>query len=197
MINHLSSKSTKNLLIRIAQGDEKAFSIFFEQYHSKVYNFCIPILQDKKLCEELVQEVMLKIWQMGTELLDIENIDGFLRRLSRNKSIDFLRMQHSRKRANDLFIAQVEVISKETEERILLREARQLLDQAVGTLSNQQREVYCLFELDGLTSYEISERLNISRLTVQTHLKIAKRNIRNYIRQHIDLAVVLIIFKLF
>ncbi|SKB38831.1 RNA polymerase sigma-70 factor, ECF subfamily [Sphingobacterium nematocida] len=197
MINQLSSKTTSNLLLRIAQGDEKAFNVFFEQHHTSVFNFCIPILQDRKLCEELVQEVMLKIWQMGEELLDIQNIDGYLRRLARNKAIDFLRMQQSRKRANDFFVAQAEISSKETEERILLREARKLLDQAIENLSSQQREVYCLFESEGLNSYQISEKLNISRSTVQTHLKVAKKNIRDYLRRHIDLAVILIIFKLF
>jgi len=87
----------------------KSFAIFFEQYHLKVYNFCLPILQNSKLSQELVQEVMLNIWKLGAELQGIKNIDAFLRQQSRNKAIDFLRIQQSRKRADQQFISLVDI----------------------------------------------------------------------------------------
>ncbi|WP_372490118.1 sigma factor-like helix-turn-helix DNA-binding protein [Chitinophaga sedimenti] len=53
-----------------------------------------------------------------------------------------------------------------------------------------------LCQQQGLKYEEAAERLNISPLTVQTHVKRALKSVRTYVKSHTDIAVILVILKL-
>ncbi len=193
--------SDMELLQKIALGDEHAFSLFYYRYNKTIYLFAYRILDSEALAEELMQEIMLKIWMMGDELLRIEHVGNYLRVMCRNRCYNQLRQLRREAGKNKMAAADWQEGSNETEESIFLNDARNLLEEAIARLPAQQREVYNLCQIQGLKYEEAASKLNISVLTVQSYMKIALRSVRNTMRNtmrnYTGITVILTILKLF
>ncbi len=183
------------LLQKIAGGDTEAFARIFHHYHPIIYTFSLPILKSETLAEEVVQEVMLKLWRMGERAVGIKALDAFLKVAARNKAIDVLRRQHVRTKKNAEQAAQQGDSGNFTEEKVLLQEALSLLAQAVERLPSQQRLVYNLSVNEGVKIEQIADQLKLKPQTVKTHLKLARKNLRIYMSKYADMSIVLILFK--
>lgn len=188
--------SESELLERIAVGDEQAFTLFYYQYNKTVYLFAYRILESEELAEELMQEVMLKIWMLGGELTKIANIESYLRVMCRNRCYNQLRTLRREAGRNEAATKDWSEGSNETEEAVLLNDTKGVLEKAIKDLPAQQREVYRLCHIEGMKYEEAARVLNISVLTVQSYMKLALRSLRATMRNHSDIAALLIIFKL-
>lgn len=186
----------RDLLEKIAERNEFAFGTIYNQYRKKIYTFALRLLKSKQMAEEVVQESFLKIWMMGDALNKISNIEAFLVTLARNRSLDALRKQQRESKAgftqSNLWTEE----HNETEETILLNDTRGLLQSGIDLLPPQQKLVYLLCHQDGLKYEEAAERLNLSPLTVKTHMQHALRFLRAYVLKNSDMAVALILLKI-
>lgn len=189
--------SDTELLKKIAVGDEHAFTLFYYRYNKTIYLFAYRIVDSEALAEELMQEIMLKIWTLGDELLKIDHIGNYLRVMCRNRCYNQLRQLRREAGKNKMAAADWDEESNETEERILLNDAKSLLEEAIAKLPPQQREVYNLCHIQGLKYEEVAAKLNISVFTVQSYMKIALRSVRNSMRNYTGVTAILTILKLF
>ena len=184
------------LLVRIAAKDQLAFRLIYDRYRKRIYTLSLRLLKSTELAEETVQETFLKIWLMGPELKKINNLEPFLLTLSRNKTLDLLR-RIEREAKNDRIRTQNWSEShNDTEEAILLQDTNSLLQQGIDRLPPQQKKVYQLCQQQGLKYEEAAVALNLSPLTVKTHMQQALRFLRKYMNDHTDLAMMLLILKL-
>lgn len=169
------------LLILIAAGDRKAFTVLFEKEYKKVNSFAFRLTRSREQAQEIVQDIFLKLWVNRIELGNVKNWGGYLTTIVRNHSFNVLR-----KMALDTQTA-AEVaklnsdIDTTTETKIEIKSTRELLEEAVSSLPPQQQKVYRLCHLEGLKYAEAAERLNLSPGTVQAHMKQALSNIRKYL----------------
>jgi RNA polymerase sigma-70 factor (family 1) len=184
-------------LLKIANGDHQAFGIIYKKYNQKIFTFSMRILHSHTLAEEVVQESMLKLWQMGNNLIAINNLDNYLKKIARNCAIDILRRKELEIKGNVNLMSNWKEIHNETEEQIILNDARKVLNDGIALLSTQQKAVYQLCHLEGLKYEEAAGRLNLSTFTVQSYMKLALKFLRNYMMTHTDMVVLLVIFNLF
>lgn len=183
----------KTLLSRFSTGDEKAFSVFFHRFSTKVYTYALKIVKSETLSEEITQEVFVKIWNLGEQLNSIENLDAYLRVLTRNHTLKVLRRLALEVRASKTMAPGYTETHNETEEYIIFKDSEKILNQGIEQLPAQQKLVYILCHQEGLKYEEAAERLNISKLTVKTHMQHALRFLRNYVSTHTDIAVLVIL----
>ncbi|QEC78870.1 RNA polymerase sigma-70 factor [Mucilaginibacter ginsenosidivorax] len=186
----------RELLLKIALKDEQAFTVIYERYVKKIYTFSFRLLNSKQLAEEVVQECFLKIWLLGDSLNSILNIEAYLVTLSRNKSLDVLRLQQ-REMKSDLQEGKNWIEGhNDTEEAILLNDTRNLLQTAIDQLPPQQKRVYQLCQQEGLKYEEAAKKLNLSPLTVKKHMQLALRFVRTYVATNSKIAIALILLKI-
>ena len=185
-----------DLLRKAAQGDHYAFKLIYEKYNAPIYTFALRILLSPDLAESVVQETMLKLWQLGPRLNSINNVEAFLKTVARNKAIDVLRHQQLAARADKELKHTWNELHNETEEHIFLNDAVQVLSKGLALLPEQHRYVYTLCHQEGLKYEEAAKRLQLSPFTVQTYMKLSLRFLRDYISNHIDVAILLIFFKI-
>lgn len=193
-INNLSDHE---LLMRVSEKDETAFRILYNRYYNKVYTYAMRIFKNETQAEEVVQEVMLKLWKFGDKLSQIQNLDAYLKVSSKNKALDLLRRQEHLRHAESELSMDWKGYHNETEEQILLNETRQILKNAIDQLPEQQRTVYLLCHQDGLKYQQAADKLNLSPETVKFYMKLALRSLRSYLTNHTDVVSLIIIFKLF
>ncbi len=185
------------LLAKVAGGDQRAFRIIYEYYGGKTYLFAMRILNSDVLAEEVMQLTMLKLWQLGEELKEINNLDAYLNTITRNTCYNVIRRRKLEHQANEYIRLNYSDVDNDTEELIKLNETKKVLQDAIDALPQYHRAVYQLCHQEGLKYEEAAERLNLSKSTVQTYMKLSLRFLRNHLAKNGDIGVLIIIFKLF
>lgn len=167
----------KITLVELAQGNEAAFELLFNQYSPKVYRAALKFLNSRELAEETVQDIFMDIWLHRERMSGVLNFGGYLQRMVRNQVYDTFRK-------NAAFADVVkELISNEstdnlTERIIQENEYDDFLKDVLSKLPEHQQEIFRLAREEELSHEEIAQRLNLSRLAVKSHMKRILRFIR-------------------
>lgn len=181
----------KKILKLVQEGNERAFNLLFDRYHHKVYQLSLKIIKSPELAEEILFTVFLKIWQHGT-LNKIENLESYLRVVARNETLKVWRSLKLEQRRDFYLMANLKSEHRSTEEAIAFGETNRLVNEAIELLPPQQEAVFRLCHLEGKKYEEAAAHLALSKLTVKTHMQLALRFIRKYLKSHTEIALVLL-----
>ena len=172
----------ENELLRLVSlGDNSAFTLLFDRYQNKVYSHALTFVKSPQNAEEIVTDIFLKVWNNRKELPEIKNFKNYLFILSRNYLVSSIRKK----------VSLTVEINKDWMEDILqpdkqyhLKETHQVLMRGIEQLSPQQKKIFKMSRLDGLTYDEIAKSLSISSRTVKFHIILALNYLREYARHH-------------
>jgi RNA polymerase sigma-70 factor (family 1) len=171
----------QELLTRIAEGDEVAFSLLYHHYYPKIYALARHFTESPVFAEEIVQDVFLKVWLKQQSLHEIVDFDSYLFVMARNQIYMYLKKMANSKTQPAELISFDPADAHTPERRLQSKEYALLLAQAVNRLPRQQSDVYRLSKEEGLTREQIAAHLNISPETVKVHLTRAMRSIRTFL----------------
>lgn len=62
------------LLLQIAAGDQTAFRQIYTGFYKRLYKFSLAIVKTRESAEEVVEDVLVSIWQKRNELSTIRNL---------------------------------------------------------------------------------------------------------------------------
>lgn len=162
----------------IQLGDEKAFRLFYDTYRPRVYQTALRYLKSKELAKEVVQDVFLKIWADREQLYEVKSVKAWVYILAKNNILNRLKRLALEWKANVYFAKNKEDEDLSMLDNIRDKEYHQLLSDAIQSLPKQQREVFVLARYEYLSYQQIGEKLDISPLTVKTHMSRAIGQIR-------------------
>ncbi len=152
------------LVPRLRAGEEAAFTALYERLVDQLATFAHGQLRDKAAAEDVVQEAFLQFVRNAESFDgDGRQVASWLYRAVRNKCIDRSRSAASR------YEADVEVLPSDGEleppASAALMEATfdPVVAAALDSLTEEQRSVLLLREIDGLDYAEIAEVLGTTR----------------------------------
>ncbi|MBL7113569.1 MAG: RNA polymerase sigma-70 factor [Bacteroidales bacterium] len=189
----LEAKNEHILIKNLMKGDATAFDEIYERYHLRVYSFSLRNLKRREDAEGVVQEVFFNLWKDRKKLKEIKDLDAWIftvcfnlirkhfRKISREQK--YLTQLGNTKDMED-----INTIS-EIEYNDLLVEAEKIIDH----LPPRQKHIFLLSKRTGLSNSEISQKLNISKKTVENHLSSAKTFLK---KAFIDESLLSILFLL-
>ncbi|EHQ26018.1 RNA polymerase sigma factor [Mucilaginibacter paludis] len=90
MAKCFSDVSDAQLLQNWRNGDARAFDQLFERYFYQLFRFALTYMGDASLAEEMIMDVLLKLWQKK-ELLQDQSLSPFFFHLLKSKVIDHYR----------------------------------------------------------------------------------------------------------
>jgi RNA polymerase sigma-70 factor (family 1) len=176
-------KDIKELVRRLVEGDEHAFTVIFLDYSNRIYCYALRLTRSESMAEEIVQEVFMKLWLNRQLLMTVAQFEPYLYRIARNHTYNMLRQIAFERTAKEDMEKELAGTGSEMQETFLLSgDHQQILNRALDRLPPQQRLVYNLCHQQGLKYEEVAGQLNISRLTVKTHMQHALRAIRTFIK---------------
>lgn len=179
---HETLNSEAEIIRMLNEGQEKALRYVYNKYCNRIYLLAMKFLKSPELAQELVQDVFLKLWEKRTELDKDRPIEAWLYTVARNKVINqFKKLAREQQKAAIQTLEAVSATEK-ADKRLLEGEAFQLLNEAVIRLPEKQRQVYTLSRLEGYSRLEIAEQLQISALTVKTHMSRAVLSVKNFVQ---------------
>lgn len=183
----------KALLMRIAQGDEEAFSHVFHQYRNKIYSIAFDLTDSTRISEEIVQDVFLKIWLKRASLCEVRSFRAYLFTIARNLVFTALRKSIRRERMESPGLQDAPDFYYSSEDQVLDKEYNALLKHAVNRLPAQQQQVYILMKEQGYKRDQVAVLLHLSPETIKTHLAQAMKSIRAYCLAHLEALLWLIL----
>ncbi|OJY93834.1 MAG: hypothetical protein BGP13_00880 [Sphingobacteriales bacterium 40-81] len=187
-LEQISLHNEKDLLLRVAEGNEIAFRILYDHYRKKIYALGLFLTKSENLAQELVQDVFMKIWEKREQLRKIDYFNSWLRTIARNTAINYMRARAMEKLGIN-YMPTPEINNCFTENDAADREYSVLLQAAVNQLPPQQQKVYMLHRQQGLCHEAIAEQLDISVLTSKKYMKLALRSIRIFLEHRMDAAI--------
>lgn len=175
------------LLERLAKGDKSAFDVIYFRYSPAIYHTALRFLKDDMRSADLVQEIFTKLWVDRTKFDGIQNLKAYLIAMSRNLAIKSLKEIAAEALSRKEWAMRSNLHSEnKMEDHFTNVELEKRLGETIALLPPQQRKVYYLARVEGLTYKSISDRLNISTVTVKQHMIAANRFVRERISRSGD-----------
>lgn len=155
---------------RCRQGDALAWESLVRRFQSRVYGVAFHYLRDADEARDLAQEVFVRIYQR-LDTFTGEAFVPWMLRLARNRCIDRLRRVKARPPATDLPADEETPLpdpGPSPEDAWLSDQRKRLVYRAMERLSEQNREIILLKEIQGLNLKEIAELLGVPVGTVKS-----------------------------
>jgi RNA polymerase sigma-70 factor (family 1) len=164
-----------------ARGDERAFRELVLAYWSRVYYNTLALVKSPPVAQDLTQDIFLKIWLQREKLAEIDHFSTYIYVVGRNQVISALRKKIIETSQADAGALREDMQTPETwlEEK----EAYRMLLEGIERLTPQQKLVFTMSRLEGLSHEEIAQRLGLSKNTVKVHMVIALNFLRGWLRQ--------------
>lgn len=168
---------TKTDLTRSIQtwlgGDEKEFTPIFHYYHSKLLLFSERFMTDDQLVEELVMNVLFKVWSARERIRDCHMFNAYIYSAMRNEIVSALRA--GKKTVTPLeVVARQPFVHSDYEYNAVVAQYRA----GIEKLPRRRKEIFLMSLEEGLTYSQIAEKLNISVFTVQKQATAAIQTVR-------------------
>jgi RNA polymerase sigma-70 factor (ECF subfamily) len=137
-------------------------------------------LKSPLLAQDIVQDVFMKLWFERRNIKANLPIEAWLFTVAKNGIINQMKKLANQWKAagrsneDDMSISSVL-------DKLIASENQQVLHEAVKQLPQQQRLVYQYVRQENLSYFQVAEKLEISPLTVKTHMARALKEIKNFL----------------
>ncbi len=161
--------------------DEQAYKKIFFHFHSSLYRFAFNMVHNAEAADEIVSDVMMKVWGLGNKLAQVDKLTLYLFTSVKNASFTFLAKNKQEKvipLTEKIEDATVASHADEAEYHLLLSEIEQKIEAAIVSLPPQCQLVYRLIKEEGFSHKEVCAILEIAQNTIETHMRIALKKIR-------------------
>ncbi len=171
-----------DLVRRVLRGDRTSFQDIIAWYSRDVLRLCELLLRDPEEAKDVLQESMLRLVRVVRQnRFRVQNgsIKGFLLTTARNCCIDRLKKRVDFRSIDDDEIIDSIASTWETPDRVAdEKRFEAAFRDALEQLSDAQRTVLVLHEVDGQSPKEIANTLNCSAECARSHLYLARRKMR-------------------
>ena len=169
----------------LSKGDRLAYTEIFERYSMLLIAHAYKMLADQDAANDVVQDVLLNLWQKR-ERLDLNtSLSAYLYTATRNRIFNRKSHQKIVDRYADTMIAYMEGTHTDSDDLVREKELMALIEKEIRGLPDKMREVFILYKMEDLSYQEIADRLGITdrtaRQQVYNALKILKTKIDIYL----------------
>jgi RNA polymerase sigma-70 factor (ECF subfamily) len=144
---------------------------------NKLFRFALRILESHEEAEDVVQDVMIKMWDKRADLSKYQNIEAWCMRLTKNLSLDKLKSKH-----RQTHIQQVEIdvasFSLNPDKELELNDTCSHIEKMMNELPEKQKMVMQLRDIEGYSYQEIADVMEISMSQVKVNLFRARDKVR-------------------
>jgi len=145
---------------------------------NKLYRFAFRLLGSSDEAKDIVQEVLIRVWNGREQLATIENVEAWCMRITKNLSLDRLRAKQ-RKPTDTLEQTSTIVEGSLTPyESAEISESMQRINLLIASLPEKQRQVMHLRDIEGYSYNEICEILELDMNQVKVNLFRARNAVR-------------------
>lgn len=158
--------------MRESSGKVFEFTIVYNRLKRQVYNYASKMINDKNVCEDIVQSVFVKFYENMERIVNKDSYNFWIFRTARNEIFGYYRNKKKFFSGDDPHDEEeVKLTSgRQADEILESKELKQILNNQLSNLPDEQKEVFILKEFSGLSYREIASVMNISEDLVKSRL---------------------------
>ncbi len=164
---------------RARRGDRDAFASLVRSSQRSVYGLCLRMLRTAAEATEIAQETFLKAYQHLDRFDESRPFEVWVLTIARNLCLDLLR-RRGKVTTEDLDDHSYSLPSQEpnAEDAAIATQQRRSLEDALATLSVEDREVLALYYVQRRTTKEIAQVIGVAPGTIMARLFRAREKLR-------------------
>lgn len=163
--------SEHQLLAELQRGSQRAFAEVYQKFSEGVFAYCLKILADRQLAQDVVQETFLKVQQHAHTIENNQSFRSWVFRIARNEAL----MQLRKKRANGT-VEDGSVWDEETPyQQVVAMEQSEAVNRMLDSLKHEYREVLVLLVYEGMSYAEIAHVTGATESSVKSRIFKARK----------------------
>ncbi|MET0584805.1 MAG: RNA polymerase sigma factor [Candidatus Binatia bacterium] len=187
----LNEPSDQELIARARKGEAASFEKLMRRYNQRVFRAARSVLRNDAEAEDVVQETFVRAYRHLADFEERSSLATWLTRIAVHEAL-------ARVRRFRLFAAlddgtgrwergfsRLESSQSGPEEQASSRELRSVLVAAIDSLPEGLRTVFMLREIEGLSTIETCESLQLSTEAVRVRLHRARSALRQYVEKQL------------
>lgn len=173
-----------DLVIRASHGDSQAFGLLVRRYRRAAYAVAFSVTGRHEDAEDAAQEAFLVALQRIEDCRNPARFGGWLMTIVRNRARNLIRRESLRETEGIPETARSQ--DGGPERYTQTRELRAMLSRGLQELTEVQREIVLLHDMEGWKHREIADRLGIPSGTVRSHLHFARKALRSFLEANAE-----------
>ena len=154
----------------------------FNDYKSQLLGYINHRINNPDDAEDLVQDTFVRLLECGKMLRD-DTVKSFIFTIAHNLITDYLRRFYKKQEICSYMMESADVMSPSADSNTVVCDLERLEKTKVAMLPLQRKKIYYMNRFMDMSADDISKRLCISKRTVENHLLIGRKEIREYIKQ--------------
>jgi RNA polymerase sigma-70 factor (family 1) len=166
------------LIALLKQQNIHAFNELYSRYCKELYSRAYKRLGSKYDAQDILQDIFLSVWNNAGLIDEDKSLGPYLYQSLKFKIIDryYKKVKFS---CDEIDSPKMEFTSGDgANDKVLLKELEDLLNNEIGRLPVKMREVFLLSRGEHLSNQKISERLSISSQTVKNQISLALKKLK-------------------
>lgn len=191
------SREEKRILELVEAGDGAGFDLMVERFSPMLYRYALRMCRDVSEAEDALQETFLTAKEKIGQFRGEGRLRNWLFKITGNACLQKHRANRGRRvtelRLDDIMTAHEDRISQEPAswqldpaEQALSSEMAERLEQAIARIPETNRAVLILRDIEGLSTREAAEALDITEETAKVRLHRARAFVRNLLKDYFE-----------
>lgn len=173
--------SDGDIVRAVLAGDRERYAVLVERYRDRYARYAARMLGSTDAAEDAVQDAFLRAYDQLAQCQDPDKFLGWFFLILRNRCFA---EQRKNKAHVSLDAATTVPAGNRSDDGTETAERRRALQSALLQLTAEQREVFVLKHVEGLSYGEIAERLNTSVPSLKMRMHRAYDALREKLREH-------------
>ena len=157
---------------RAGRGDEAAFAEFYRHMSATVHGIVLKVLRDPAMSEEVTQEVFVELWRLAPRFEpERGSAHGWAATVAHRRAVDRVRSEQSARNRDEVDSRRADRSHDEVVDEVVDRLDRTRVVEALGQLTEAQREAVALAYYGGHTYREVAVLLGVPEGTIKTRIR--------------------------
>ncbi len=153
--------------------------MLFDCYGGKVYNMSLAYLKSREEAEEVVQDVLLKLWQNRGKIDVSGFLEGYLFKITKNMLLNRIRTRSRKGLSTEELKTDISGTAT-ADQSLLLEDMQSFLSKAIQGMPAKRQRIFKMSRIEGHSNKKIAQMLGLSEKTVENQIGRAIKYLRYY-----------------
>lgn len=176
----MEEESIHDIVIKVRDGNQDAFTRLYNIYWWKVYHFTKLYITSDIESEEVVQDVFIKLWDSRRSLDETKSLEGYLFMITRNTIFNYNRRSFNEESFEMTVLNSMEESEAyNIEDELMASDLKKFIDELIEQMPSQRKKIFQMSREEGLSNKEIAEKLDITVKAVERSMTLSLKFLRD------------------
>lgn len=187
LFKNISSLEDDELMVKIASGCQKSFSVLFERHGGKILGYAKKILSDHEKAEDVSQEIWMKVVKLAPNYRGEGFFKAWVMTMTRNTCLNILRKDQRLSFKDDVsdVIEQGASLDDDFEKKMQQSFNLEIIKEALNELPEMQKLTLTLLITEELSYEEIAKEYDLSVSATKSLIFRARKSLQEKLKKEV------------